>query len=49
MSTTALPGDVGSDGTTKSVSWRVQVLPFIEQDNLYKQLDLTKPWDDPGT
>ena len=26
----------------------MQILPFIEQDNLYKQLDHTKPWDDPA-
>ncbi|HVL12111.1 MAG TPA: DUF1559 domain-containing protein [Gemmata sp.] len=25
-------------------SWRVQILPFIEQDNLYKRLDFTKQW-----
>ncbi len=29
-------------------SWRVQILPYIEQDNLYKVLDLTKSWDDPA-
>jgi hypothetical protein len=29
-------------------SWRVQILPFIEQANLYQQLVLQKPWDDPA-
>jgi hypothetical protein len=29
----------------KLLSWRVQVLPFIEQDNLYKQFKLDEPWD----
>jgi prepilin-type processing-associated H-X9-DG protein len=27
------------------LSWRVQILPFIEQDNLYKQFKLDEPWD----
>ncbi len=32
---------------TGGLSWRVHILPYIEQDNLYRQFDLTKPWDDP--
>jgi hypothetical protein len=43
-----LPGDVGPGDKAPAMSWRVQILPFIEQDNLAKQLDLTKPWDDPA-
>jgi len=27
------------------LSWRVQVLPYIEQDDLYKQFNLDEPWD----
>jgi len=27
------------------LSWRVQILPFIEQDVLYKQFKLDEPWD----
>jgi hypothetical protein len=27
------------------LSWRVQILPFIEQDRLYKQFHLDEPWD----
>jgi hypothetical protein len=27
------------------LSWRVGLLPYIEQDTLYKQFDLTVPWD----
>jgi hypothetical protein len=27
------------------LSWRVHVLPFIEQNNLYKQFHLDEPWD----
>jgi hypothetical protein len=37
---------VGPDGKVL-FSWRVAILPFIEQDNMWKQLDMTKPWDDP--
>ncbi len=40
------PGDVGSDRKT-AWSWRVQILPFIEQDQLFRQLDLQLPWDNP--
>ena len=28
-------------------SWRVLLLPFLEQEALYRQIDLTKAWDDP--
>ena len=27
------------------LSWRVHLLPYIEQDNLYKQFKLDEPWD----
>src|SRR5438477_510375 len=27
------------------LSWRVAILPFIEQDNLYRQFKLNEPWD----
>jgi hypothetical protein len=27
------------------LSWRVTILPFIEQDNLYRQFKLDEPWD----
>ena len=29
-------------------SWRTLILPFVEQGNLYKTIDLAKPWDDPA-
>ena len=29
-------------------SWRVAILPFIDQPSLLKQYDLTEPWDGPG-
>jgi hypothetical protein len=41
-----LPSDVGPDRKT-AWSWRVQLLPFVEQANLYNQLDMQKSWDDP--
>lgn len=28
-------------------SWRTLILPYMEQQTLYDQIDLTKPWDDP--
>jgi hypothetical protein len=30
------------------LSWRVLVLPYIEQDELYKQFKLDEPWDGPN-
>ncbi len=42
------PSDVSPGGANGLAwSWRVQLLPFIEQDALYKQLDFTKAWDAP--
>lgn len=31
----------------KGLSWRVAILPFIEQDTLYRQFKLDEPWDSP--
>ena len=43
-----LPTDVvGADGKPL-LSWRVQILPYIEQAPLYNQFDQTKPWDHPA-
>ncbi len=28
-------------------SWRTLLLPYIDEEALYKTIDLTKPWDDP--
>jgi hypothetical protein len=30
------------------LSWRVHILPYIEQDALYNRFDLDEPWDGPG-
>ena len=37
---------MGPDGKTPH-SWRVAVLPFVDQANLYDQYRLTEPWDSP--
>lgn len=29
-------------------SWRTLILPYLEQQELYKTIDLTKAWDDPA-
>jgi prepilin-type processing-associated H-X9-DG protein len=29
-------------------SWRTLILPFLEQQSLYKSIDLAKPWNDPA-
>jgi len=29
-------------------SWRTLILPFMERKDLYDQIDLSKPWDDPA-
>jgi hypothetical protein len=29
------------------LSWRVHILPYIEQESLYRQFDTTQPWDGP--
>lgn len=36
------PGDKGG------LSWRVHILPFIEQGALYKEFKLDEPWDSPN-
>ncbi len=42
------PRDI-TDKTGKPIlSWRVAILPYIEQDNLYKQFRMDEPWDGPN-
>jgi hypothetical protein len=36
-----------SKGKKPLLSWRVAILPYIEQDALYKQFKLDEPWDSP--
>ena len=33
----------------KLLSWRVAILPFLEQDNVYRQFKLDEPWDSDHT
>ncbi len=41
-----LPARVSKDANGKPLlSWRVAILPYIEQGNLYNQFHLNEPWD----
>jgi hypothetical protein len=40
-----LPHDILDKDGKPILSWRVAILPYIEQDNLYKQFKLDEPWD----
>ena len=41
-----LPARVSKDANGKPLlSWRVAILPYIEQENLYNQFHLDEPWD----
>ena len=40
------PQDITDKNGKAILSWRVQLLPYMEQEKLYQQFDLTKPWDD---
>lgn len=42
------PGDVVPAPNNPAMSWRVQILPYLEQDALFRQLDMTKAWDSPA-
>lgn len=39
--------DTESGPGTPLLSWRVRILPFIEQNALYNQFNLDEPWDSP--
>ncbi len=45
------PGGRGGPPATKQgkalLSWRVAILPFLGEDQLYKQFKLNEPWDSP--
>ncbi len=40
------PVIMGPDGKTPH-SWRVAILPYLDQQELYKQYNLNEPWDSP--
>jgi hypothetical protein len=40
-----LPSDIYSEDGKPLLSWRVRILPFIEQQALYQRFNLDEPWD----
>jgi hypothetical protein len=45
----SLPPAYTTDATGKPLhSWRALILPYIDQQRLYHQIDFSKPWDDPA-
>lgn len=40
-----LPGNIVDKNGKALLSWRVKILPFIEQQALYNQFHLDEPWD----
>ncbi len=43
-----LPADIVDDEGRPLLSWRVAILPFIEQNTLFQQFKLDEPWDSPN-
>ena len=44
----ALPPAYTVDGKGRRLhSWRTLILPYMDQESLYRAIDLSKPWDDP--
>ncbi|MCA9170544.1 MAG: DUF1559 domain-containing protein [Planctomycetales bacterium] len=41
------PAYLIGDDVQKLLSWRVLILPFLEEHELYEQFDLKQPWDSP--
>jgi hypothetical protein len=41
----ALPHAIADASGKPGLSWRVAILPYVEQQNLYRQFKLTEPWD----
>src|SRR5882724_3710147 len=41
------PADVRGKGGKPLLSWRVQILPFLEQQALFTEFHLDEPWDSP--
>jgi hypothetical protein len=39
------PTDIRDKDGNPLLSWRVQILPYIEQDNLYRQFRMNERWD----
>jgi hypothetical protein len=43
--TGAMATDIVDKNGKALLSWRVQLLPYLEQDHIYKQFKLDEPWD----
>jgi hypothetical protein len=43
--TNRLPADITDKDGKPLLSWRVLLLPYMEQENLHKQFKLDEPWD----
>ncbi|MBM3996077.1 MAG: DUF1559 domain-containing protein [Planctomycetes bacterium] len=41
------PAGIGDRDGKPLLSWRVAILPYIEEFQLYKEFDLNQPWDHP--
>ncbi|NLS93065.1 MAG: DUF1559 domain-containing protein [Planctomycetaceae bacterium] len=41
------PAFIADENAKPVHSWRVLILPFVEQDALYRKYDLSEPWDSP--
>src|SRR5262249_58195605 len=41
------PAGIGDRDGKPLLSWRVAILPYIEQNDPYKQFDLNQPWEHP--
>ncbi|MEM0926550.1 MAG: DUF1559 domain-containing protein, partial [Planctomycetota bacterium] len=42
-----LPGDITDENGKPLLSWRVAILPYIEEQQLYEKFRLDEPWDSP--
>jgi hypothetical protein len=40
-----LPADIRSKDSKPLLSWRVAILPYIEEDKVYREFRLNEPWD----
>jgi len=42
-----LNGDGGGEGSVREFNWRVAILPYLGEQELYDQFDFDQPWDSP--
>jgi len=43
-----MPASILTKDGKPGLSWRVAILPYVEQDYLYRQFKLDEPWDSPN-